>query len=78
MIKLLPLQTVKELELGKATLKIIITIAYFFEVAMTIRDILMESFCSTTVKAFILVALSLIWIFLYVAMMYWINRLYDL
>lgn len=64
--------------MGKTILKSLITIAYFLEVTICTHDILADSYYSNMTKAIILVALSFIWIFVYVTIIYCINRLYDI
>lgn len=61
----------------KAALKIIISLAYFFEVAMVIHDILKENWYSITTKLVILIILLFVWIILYVFSMYVVNKICD-
>ena len=68
----------KDINMGKVVLKSLITIAYFFEVTLCVRDILAETYYSNMTKAMALVVISFVFIAVYVFLMYCINRLYDI
>ena len=68
----------KYIDMGKVVLKSLITIAYFFEVTLCVRDILAETYYSNMTKAMMLVVVSFVFMAVYVFLMYCINRLYDI
>ena len=61
----------------KTALKIIISLAYFFEVVMVIHDILKEGWWPITTKLVILVIMFFVWIGTYLFSMHTVNELYD-
>jgi len=64
--------------MGKVALKSLITIAYFFEVALCVHDILAETYYSNMTKAMLVIAISFVFMAVYVFLMFCINRLYDI
>ena len=64
--------------MGKVALKSLVTIAYFFETILCVRDILAETYYSNMTKAVILVVLLFVFVAVYMFLMFCINRLYDI
>lgn len=64
--------------MGKVALKTIITIAYFFEVALCVRDILAETYYSNMTKAMLIIVILLVFMAVYLFLMFCINRIYDI
>ena len=68
----------KDIDMGKVALKSLMTIAYFFESILCVRDILAETYYSNMTKAVILVVLLFVFVAVYLFLMFCIDRLYDI